>query len=35
VAVLGLATVLQALIFAASGSIALLADLIHNGRRML
>jgi len=30
-AVLGLATVLQALIFAASGSIALLADLIHNG----
>jgi cation diffusion facilitator family transporter len=29
--VLGLATVLQALIFAASGSIALLADLIHNG----
>ena len=30
-AVLGLATVLQAVIFAASGSIALLADLIHNG----
>jgi cation diffusion facilitator family transporter len=30
-AVLGLAAVLQALIFAASGSIALLADLIHNG----
>jgi len=30
-AVLGLATMLQALIFAASGSIALLADLIHNG----
>jgi cation diffusion facilitator family transporter len=30
-AVLGLATVLQTLIFAASGSIALLADLIHNG----
>jgi cation diffusion facilitator family transporter len=30
-AVLGLATALQALIFAASGSIALLADLIHNG----
>lgn len=30
-AVLALATVLQALIFAASGSIALLADLIHNG----
>jgi cation diffusion facilitator family transporter len=30
-AVLGLATVLQALVFAASGSIALLADLIHNG----
>lgn len=29
--VLGLATVLQALVFAASGSIALLADLIHNG----
>jgi len=29
--VLGLATALQALIFAASGSIALLADLIHNG----
>ncbi len=29
--VLGLATTLQALIFAASGSIALLADLIHNG----
>ena len=30
-AVLGLASVLQALVFAASGSIALLADLIHNG----
>lgn len=30
-AVLGLATVLQVLIFAASGSIALLADVIHNG----
>jgi cation diffusion facilitator family transporter len=30
-AVLGLTTVLQALIFAACGSIALLADLIHNG----
>jgi Co/Zn/Cd efflux system component len=30
-AVLGLATVLQAVIFAASGSVALLADLIHNG----
>jgi cation diffusion facilitator family transporter len=30
-AVLGVATLLQALIFAASGSIALLADLIHNG----
>jgi divalent metal cation (Fe/Co/Zn/Cd) transporter len=30
-AVLGLTTVLQALVFAASGSIALLADLIHNG----
>jgi cation diffusion facilitator family transporter len=30
-ALLGLATALQALIFAASGSIALLADLIHNG----
>jgi cation diffusion facilitator family transporter len=30
-AMLGLATVLQALVFAASGSIALLADLIHNG----
>jgi cation diffusion facilitator family transporter len=30
-AVLGLATMLQALVFAASGSIALLADLIHNG----
>jgi divalent metal cation (Fe/Co/Zn/Cd) transporter len=30
-AVLGLATVLQALVFAVSGSIALLADLIHNG----
>lgn len=30
-AVLGGATVLQALIFAASGSIALLADVIHNG----
>jgi cation diffusion facilitator family transporter len=30
-AVLGLATVLQTVIFAASGSIALLADLIHNG----
>jgi cation diffusion facilitator family transporter len=29
--VLGLAAVLQALVFAASGSIALLADLIHNG----
>jgi cation diffusion facilitator family transporter len=29
--VLGLATVLQLLVFAASGSIALLADLIHNG----
>jgi divalent metal cation (Fe/Co/Zn/Cd) transporter len=29
--VLGLATLLQALVFAASGSIALLADLIHNG----
>lgn len=29
--VLGLAAALQALIFAASGSIALLADLIHNG----
>jgi cation diffusion facilitator family transporter len=29
--VLGLATALQAVIFAASGSIALLADLIHNG----
>lgn len=29
--VLGLATVLQALVFASSGSIALLADLIHNG----
>jgi Co/Zn/Cd efflux system component len=29
--VLGLATVLQALVFATSGSIALLADLIHNG----
>jgi divalent metal cation (Fe/Co/Zn/Cd) transporter len=29
--VLGLATGLQALVFAASGSIALLADLIHNG----
>ena len=29
--VLGLAAVLQVLIFAASGSIALLADLIHNG----
>lgn len=29
--VLGLATVLQALVFAVSGSIALLADLIHNG----
>ena len=30
-AVLGAAAVLQALVFAASGSIALLADLIHNG----
>jgi divalent metal cation (Fe/Co/Zn/Cd) transporter len=30
-AVLGVATLLQVLIFAASGSIALLADLIHNG----
>jgi cation diffusion facilitator family transporter len=30
-AVLGVATVVQALIFAASGSLALLADLIHNG----
>ncbi len=30
-AVLGLATALQAVVFAASGSIALLADLIHNG----
>jgi divalent metal cation (Fe/Co/Zn/Cd) transporter len=29
--VLGLTTALQALIFASSGSIALLADLIHNG----
>jgi cation diffusion facilitator family transporter len=29
--VLGLATVLQALVFATSGSIALLADLVHNG----
>lgn len=29
--VLGLATVLQILVFAASGSVALLADLIHNG----
>lgn len=29
--VLGLTAVLQALVFAASGSIALLADLIHNG----
>jgi cation diffusion facilitator family transporter len=29
--VLGLAAILQVLIFAASGSIALLADLIHNG----
>jgi divalent metal cation (Fe/Co/Zn/Cd) transporter len=29
--VLGLATVLQALVFAASGSVALLADMIHNG----
>jgi cation diffusion facilitator family transporter len=29
--VLGLTTVLQALVFATSGSIALLADLIHNG----
>ncbi len=30
-AVLAVATALQALVFAASGSIALLADLIHNG----
>jgi len=30
-AVLGVATALQALVFATSGSIALLADLIHNG----
>jgi cation diffusion facilitator family transporter len=30
-AVLGLTTALQALVFASSGSIALLADLIHNG----
>jgi len=30
-AVLGLAAVLQLLVFLASGSIALLADLIHNG----
>ena len=30
-ALLGVAAVLQALVFAASGSIALLADLIHNG----
>lgn len=30
-AILGLTAVLQALVFAASGSIALLADLIHNG----
>jgi Co/Zn/Cd efflux system component len=30
-AVLGIATILQAVVFAASGSIALLADLIHNG----
>ena len=30
-AALGLASILQALVFAASGSIALLADLIHNG----
>jgi divalent metal cation (Fe/Co/Zn/Cd) transporter len=29
--VLGVATALQAIVFAASGSIALLADLIHNG----
>src|SRR4051794_41979296 len=29
-AVLGLATVVQAVIFVASGSVALLADLIHN-----
>jgi cation diffusion facilitator family transporter len=30
-AVLGLTTVVQAVVFAASGSVALLADLIHNG----
>src|SRR5919197_266892 len=30
-AVLGLTTVAQALVFALSGSVALLADLIHNG----
>jgi cation diffusion facilitator family transporter len=30
-AVLGLTTVVQALVFALSGSVALLADLIHNG----